>query len=77
MKVKEHRHKHNIRRQNGITLIALIITIVILIILATVAINITVGDNGLMQRAEQAKELTEQVTKEEEEQINSATEKIE
>ena len=40
----------------GITLVALVITIVILIILATVAINFAFGNNGLINRAEDAKE---------------------
>ena len=38
----------------GITLVALVITIIILIILATVAINFAFGDNGLIKRAEDA-----------------------
>ena len=38
----------------GITLVALVITIVILIILATVAINFAFGNNGLINRAEDA-----------------------
>ena len=42
---------------SGITLIALIITIVILIILATITINIAFGDNGLIKRAQQARDL--------------------
>ena len=40
----------------GITLVALVITIVILIILATVAINFAFGNNGLINRADDAKE---------------------
>ena len=40
----------------GITLVALVITIVILIILATVAINFAFGNNGLINRASDAKE---------------------
>ena len=43
----------------GITLIALVITIVILIILATVAINVTVGENGLIKKAQEAAKQTE------------------
>ena len=31
----------------GITLIALVVTIIVLLILAGVAINLTIGDNGL------------------------------
>ncbi len=41
--------------RSGITLIALVITIVILIILATVAINAIFGDNGLITSAEKGK----------------------
>jgi len=44
------------RRNKGITLIALVITIVVLIILAGVAISLSLGENGIFNRAEQAKE---------------------
>lgn len=40
----------------GITLISLVITIIILIILAGVAINLSLGQNGIFNRAKQAKE---------------------
>ena len=40
----------------GITLIALIITIVILIILAGVVISLSLGNNGLFNKAQEAKE---------------------
>lgn len=59
--------------QRGITLIALVITIVILIILATVTLNVVLGDGGLIQRAQQAKELTEEAAEEEEQQILNLT----
>ena len=38
----------------GITLIALVVTIIILLILAGVALSLTVGNNGLFRRAENA-----------------------
>ena len=44
------------KNQRGITLIALVITIVILIILAGVAINMTLGENGILEKAKYAKE---------------------
>lgn len=44
------------RQEKGITLIALVITIVILIILAGVAINLGIGENGIFRRAKQTKE---------------------
>ena len=59
------------KQEQGITLIALVITIVILIILATVSINVVLGEGGLIQRAQQAKDLTEQAALEEQQGLNS------
>ena len=42
-------------KERGITLIALVITVVILIILATVTLNVVLGEGGLIQRAQQEK----------------------
>ena len=42
------------KQVQGITLIALVVTVIVLLILAGVAINLTVGDNGLFRRAENA-----------------------
>ena len=42
--------------QKGITLIALVVTIVVLIILATVSILVVFGDNGIIARAQTAKD---------------------
>ncbi len=46
--------KKVLREQKGITLIALVITILIIIILSVIAINMAFGDNGLIKRAEDA-----------------------
>ena len=35
----------------GITLIALVVTIIVLLILSAVAINLTIGSNGIFKRA--------------------------
>ena len=43
------------RGKKGITLLALVITIVILIILAVITVNFLFGNNGLIDRAKQAK----------------------
>ena len=45
-------------KQNGITLIALVVTIIVLIILAGVSINMLVGDNGIITQAQKAAEDT-------------------
>ncbi len=47
------------RKERGITLIALVITIIVLLILAGVTIAMVVGDNGILNRARQAKTETE------------------
>ena len=45
----------NLKKQvKGITLIALVVTVIVLLILAGVALSLTIGDNGLFRRAEQA-----------------------
>ena len=44
--------------KNGITLIALVITIVVLLILAGVSISMLTGDNGIITQAQNAKEDT-------------------
>lgn len=49
----------NIRKKEGITLIALVITIIILLILAGVTIATLTGENGLIKKALKAKEETE------------------
>ena len=57
-------------RQKGITLIALVITILILIILAGVTINLTVGENGIFSKAKYAKEKYTNEEYLEQEQLN-------
>ena len=52
-------------KQKGVTLIALVITIIVLIILAGVAINALVGENGIITQAQKAKTDTEQGKREE------------
>ena len=46
------------KEQKGITLVALVITIIILLILAGIAIATLTGENGLFNRAKQAKNNT-------------------
>ena len=53
-------------KQNGITLIALVITIIVLLILAGVSIMTLAGDNGLLTRTTTAKQKTEEAGVQEE-----------
>ena len=57
------------REEKGITLVALVITIIVLIILAGIAISMTLGDNGIFTRAKEAKRL--QITAEAIEKIGA------
>lgn len=56
------------KKQKGITLIALVITIIVLLILAGVSINMISGDDGIVSRASAAKEKT--IIAEDNEKIN-------
>ena len=51
--------KKIIKKNNGITLIALVITIIVLLILAGVTIATLTGENGILPRASDASEQTE------------------
>ena len=46
-----------LKGQKGITLVALVVTIVVLIILAGVSISLVLGQNGVVTRAKEAKDL--------------------
>lgn len=59
------------KRNQGITLIALVITIVVLIILAGVTINTIIGENGIIIKAQEAKVNMQNAQGEEQEVINS------
>jgi competence protein ComGC len=62
--------KERVNGKNGITLIALVITIIVLLILAGVTIATLTGDNGILTKAQSTKEKNAQKTVEE--QINLA-----
>lgn len=42
------------KKQNGITLVALVVTIVVLLILAGVSLSLVLGQNGIVTKAKQA-----------------------
>lgn len=53
------------KKQNGITLIALVITIIVLLILAGVSIAMLTGENGILSKATTATEKTQEAEAEE------------
>jgi peptidoglycan hydrolase CwlO-like protein len=44
------------KKEQGITLVALVVSIIILIILAGISLNVTIGENGIITKAKQAKQ---------------------
>ena len=58
------------KNNKGITLVALVVTIIVLVILAGVSINLTLGNNGIITIAQKAKENMELAKEEEERELN-------
>lgn len=50
--------KNTVKNNSGITLIALVVTIIVLLILAGVSIAMLTGENGILKQARTAKEQT-------------------
>ena len=50
--------KNKNQMSKGITLIALVITIIVLLILAGVSISMLIGENGILKQASDAKVMT-------------------
>lgn len=60
--LKKDLKREFIKKENGITIVALVITIIILLILATVSLNLTIGNNGIITKAKEATRLQEIAT---------------
>lgn len=58
--------KMRFKNKSGITLIALVVTIIVLLILAGISVSMLIGQNGILNRASEAKEKTEIAQKDEE-----------
>jgi len=50
-----YKEENNMKNNKGITLVALVVTIVVLLILAGVSINLVLGNNGIIAKAQDAK----------------------
>ena len=51
-------HTNILKKEKGITLIALVVTIVVLLILAGVSINLVIGNNGIITKSKEARIVT-------------------
>ena len=61
----------NRKGENGITLVALVVTIVVIVILSTITLDAVLGDNGLIDQAKETKNRTNDMIGEEESKTNS------
>ena len=73
---KEDKNKNVAKKQTGITLIALVITIIVLLILAGVSIAMLTGNNGILTQAKLAKENTALAKEDEENKLAKNNEYI-
>ena len=58
------------KQEKGITLIALVVTIVVLLILAGVSLSLVIGNDGIMKRAKEAKNRYAEAQTNDEKQLN-------
>ena len=63
-------YRKTIRITSGITLIALVVTIVVLLILAGITISLVFSENGIIAKAREAAEKTNQAVINEQAQMN-------
>ena len=67
------KNKRNYSRENGITLIALVVTIVVLLILARVSVNALFGNSGIIEKAKEAQNAMTKAKENDEKQIGELT----
>ena len=68
--------KKSIKSNNGITLIALVVTIIIILILASVTLAQITGDDGLLNKTREFSENTNTITNDSNEEINSMSDEL-
>jgi len=68
--------KQKIKSKSGITLVALVVTIVVLLILAGVSLNLVIGNDGIIRRAKEAQERYRQASENEQKDLELAADCI-
>ena len=67
---------NKIRKEKGVTMLALVVTIIVLLILAAITLNLAVGENGIIERAKLARDKVKNASIAEEEAMNLAAGEI-
>ena len=73
IKINKKLARRDYSNQTGITLIALVVTIVVLLILAGVSINALFGNNGIIEKAKEAQNKMDKATENDQKEINELT----
>lgn len=68
--------KKTLRENKGVTLVSLVVTVIVLIILASISLNIVIGKDGIITVAQRAKENIELAQREEESRLNKLYEQM-
>ena len=80
-KTRENKKKNtrikDLNSQKAITLIALVVTIVVLLILAGVSLSLVLGDNGIIRKAKEGRDKYAEATKNEQSELNKVDEWLE
>ena len=63
-------------RSSGITLVALVVTVVVLLILAGVALNLVLGNNGILNKAKDARQEYKQASENEQKELSKGEDEI-
>lgn len=63
-------YENRLRSTKGITLIALVVTIIVLLILASITISVIFSDNGIIKKAQEAANKMNEATTDEQQKLN-------
>ena len=74
--MEEKKMRKTQEQEKGITLIALVLTIIVLMILAAVSVATLTGDNGILTKAQEAKETAKKAEIEEQLRLAQLSAKI-
>ena len=66
----------SIKEKRGITLIALVVTIIVILILAGVTIDVTLGENGILNKSKEAADRMNSLVKEDEAELNELLDEL-
>ena len=70
------RYLKNIRKEEGITVMTLAVTIIVMLILSAVAINVGIGEDGIINRAENAVDKYKEAAQNEKEAMDSISSQL-